>query len=217
MNSLKQICNGILLEKGLPIHYFMTALISAIDALRELSMEEIAFINTKIVYPDSNGSIELPSGLCDFVNISVPVGQVTQSLVPDKNINSLPNYSLGAIVPYSTTESPIVYGGFYQYSRCFNDTYKLLREQNRIQLNENLIGTEQCILEYITDGMDVDSATRVHPHAYQAIKVYVEWKMDRNPNGGKMFGIERKKIRARRNDITPEALKRLIERNAAVR
>jgi hypothetical protein len=234
VNTLRQICSGILLERGLPIHYLLTTLVSGVDALRELSQDEISFINTKIVYIDDNGSIDLPNGFLDIIGLGMGVGQNVRPLVPNSSINSLPNYTTnGTIAPYTTNGDNngltynyptwygyggnYWYGGAFAYTGNYSDSFKLLRDDNRIQLNEGMIGDTEAILEYISDGMNADAATKIHPHAYQAIKVYIEWKMDRNPNGERMFNNERQKIRARRNDLTPQSLKRIIDSNAGLR
>lgn len=219
MNTLRQICSGILLERGLPIHYLLTTLVSGVDALRELSQDEISFINTKIVYIDDNGSIDLPDGFCDIVTIGVEVGQSVIPLSPNYNINNLPNYtSNGSVAPYTTTGTNGLFYGYPTWYGSYNcgciSGYKLLRDQNRIQLGESMIGQTQAILEYISDGMSVDAATKIHPHAYQAVKVYIEWKMDRNADGERKFGLERRKIRARRNNLTPQSLNNIINSNA---
>lgn len=218
MTSLTDIAKSVLLQRGKPIHYYIDAMIAAVNCLRQLSNDEIAFVNTRLVYADDNGSITLPAGFQDIVSLGGAYGQYTGNYSPNSSINSLPNYSGGQTVRYDTQGDGYYYGNYY--CSPFSGGYKVIVEGNRIQMDESIVNAPY-ILVYTCDGMNADSASRIHTYAVDSVKAYIEWQMDFKGRtrtvGEDKFNSELKKLRARKNDLTPELLKSLIYKNALSR
>lgn len=101
------------------------------------------------------------------------------------------------------------------------DTFKVLPERNQIQLNES-VNVSKLYVEYISDGMCCDSATQVDSYAWATITAYILWKLKAN---NRTFGLgevqmleneylkQRKILRARKNGLSADLIKRIIQRN----
>ncbi len=74
-----------------------------------------------------------------------------------------------------------------------SDSFNLIRERNEIQLHQNIQATD-IILEYISDGSEVDNATQVTPYAKSTFEAYINWKLKEN---GRSYG-EGERMRAQR-------------------
>lgn len=101
------------------------------------------------------------------------------------------------------------------------DTYSIIRERNQIQFNENM-GYTQIVLDYISDGMSSDACAAVDVYAIQTIKTYIKWQRKEHSRSYSMgeremekqqYYTERKKLRSRKNPLTIEQLKRIMNRN----
>lgn len=114
-------------------------------------------------------------------------------------------------------------GRFYGFSGAGGetDTYKWLPERNQIQLNENL-WVDKIVLEYISDGMSCDSATKVNVYCQDTIEAYILWQMkenNRNYSPGERQIAQAEYIRqlqillARTNGLTIDVIRRILNRN----
>jgi hypothetical protein len=104
-----------------------------------------------------------------------------------------------------------------------HDTFKVLPERNEIQFDESL-GYSEIILEYISDGSNADAATCVDAYAQDAIDAYIKFQLkanNRNYGIGEVREEERKYynqrriLRARKDDLTIDDIKRLANRASA--
>lgn len=112
-----------------------------------------------------------------------------------------------------------LFGGVTGYS----DTYKIDKLNNNIKLNENL-AVQEIVLEYISNGMDADSATHVDSYAQMAIEQFCMWQFkehNRTYSEGESqialrdYKEEVMKLRGRLNPLTIDDLRRIIDKNRA--
>lgn len=113
------------------------------------------------------------------------------------------------------------FGGLPAYS----DTYKINRAENNIKVNENLRNcVYEIVLEYISNGMDADSATHIDAYAQMAIEKFCMWQFkehNRTYSEGEAqiakgdYEAELGKLRARLNPLTLDDLTRIITKNRA--
>ena len=103
----------------------------------------------------------------------------------------------------------------------YNDTYKINKLENNIKINENL-SIEEVVLEYISNGMDADSATHIDAYAQMAIEKFCMWQFkehNRTYSEGeaqialKDYRDEVAVLRARLNPMTLDDLKRIVDRS----
>ncbi len=112
-----------------------------------------------------------------------------------------------------------LFGGIAAYS----DTYKINKTDNSIKINENL-DIEEVVLEYISNGMDADSATHIDAYAQMAIEQFCMWQFkehNRTYSEGEAqvayndYKEEVRKLRGRLNPLTMDDLRRIIDKNRA--
>jgi hypothetical protein len=109
------------------------------------------------------------------------------------------------------------FGGVTGYS----DTYKINKLDNNIKINENL-DIQEIVLEYISNGMDADSATHIDAYAQMAIEKFCMWQFkehNRTYSEGEAqvalrdYQQELAVLRARLNPMTLDELKRIVDRS----
>lgn len=110
------------------------------------------------------------------------------------------------------------YGGVGAYI----DTFRVDKYTNTIKINEQLCGATELLLEYISNGMDADSATHIESYAQAAIEAGAMWQFKENnrtygageAEGARQLYIQQVQIlRARLSPLTTDNLKRLIQKN----
>jgi hypothetical protein len=97
------------------------------------------------------------------------------------------------------------------------NTYSIVRERRQIQLPESFIGTS-IILMYISDGQTIDSASQIDVQAFYTIQSWLMWKQSPNANNlyspeGRYYTNEKRKLRARMNELTLNDIKDIIRSN----
>lgn len=249
--SLDKIVKNILLKRRYPLAYYIEFLVYAKDALREIAFDEkiLAARYKCLAVNQDTKTVELPNDFQDYTRVSVRTGQYISPLVEDNSLQLVPNYDENfSVQPYSAgvqvpSESPSGYYNLGYYSpywfnvnwnswgentgRMFggvggySDTFKINKARNEIKLNENL-SVQEVVLEYISNGMDADSATHIDAYAQFAIEKFAMWQFkehNRTYGAGEAqlakqdYEMERKVLRARISDLTIDKLKRLIDQN----
>lgn len=101
------------------------------------------------------------------------------------------------------------------------DTFKWIAERNVIQCNRN-VGVDKIVLQYISDGSRANAATTVPVYAQKTIEAYNFWQFKEisrsygaydADRAKQEFDIQHSRLRARNNNLTPELLERIINRN----
>ena len=247
VTTLDRIVRNILLKNRYGLCYYIDFLLYAAECLKELTIDDLHVINSKLMTVSSDNTIELPPDYTDYVNVSLRFGQHLKPLVEDSTLNPLPNYDtdfqIQPYVNYTGTNGgyfnqvlyPAIFGGinFNDYGesigRIFGwaggtgvDTFRVIKERNIIQINQNLSCTE-VVLSYISDGQSVDAATHIDIYADATIKAYINWQRMENSRtynlsekerGRQLYINERMILRARMSDLTINKMRRILQRNS---
>lgn len=237
-STVDQICRRSLLEKGLPVHYYMENLYHVTDCIRQLSIDTLKIVNTAKLPVNSYGAIDLPDDFMDDLGVSPSTGLALTSIPKMDFINPLLNHdSTGAYVPYNTTVDDDVSRTFYGFGgwiwfwnmndfgeptgRYFGANagsstgYKVVKERRQIQFYGDV--GDSVVVVYLSDGQRADNATQVDMMAIDTLKAYRNWKSSPNadykdsPEGATYYN-ERRLLRARLNDMTVEDLRDILHR-----
>ena len=113
-------------------------------------------------------------------------------------------------------------GGYYGLGAgSETDTFKIVEQRNVIQCNYN-VGVTHIVLEYISDGTYANSATRIPVYAQKTIEEYNIWQFKETSRSygaqdaqlaKRLFEREHEILRGRKNNLTPELVERIINRN----
>lgn len=202
VTNLDTIVRSLLMKKGYTMHWYVDFLLAASSCLRELHMDDLRAVNTKLLVLNDYSAATIPSDCLDVVRVGIKAGQYVRPLVPNSKINSLYNMDDElSIIPYSggsSTDTPLIYGtgGFewrtthyneygentgryFGAGDTYNDYYKVIPERNEIQVDETL-GVEEIVVEYISDGQDADAASKITPYAQATIEAYINWQHKEN-------------------------------------
>lgn len=239
--TIDNIVRSALMNCQYPIHWYLQALKSASDCLRELTFDTLQNVNTVNLTISDSGAADLPCDYVDFVKVGVPYSQYVRPLVQKDSINRLQNKdSSGNVIPYSDNESDdfLFVPSFYvsdfindngePLGRLFGfnagwiqDGFKILRERGQIQVDQQLCATS-IYLEYISDGQCSDNATKVHPYAQKTIEAYILWQFKQHSRAygsqerelaKNEFSTQRRILRARMNGLTAQDIKRIVRKS----
>jgi hypothetical protein len=238
--NLDMVVRGALFNKQYPIHFYAQFLKFGIDAIRDLSLFHNGVVNTKLIPVDkANNTAKLPCDYVDYIRVGVPNGPYNRPLVRNPNYSSLYRFNdQGEKVMYSSPESETTAGWNTQWheaylndygerlGRWFNydkntDTYEIMKERGDIQFHPSLV-LDNIVLEYISDGIDADAATRVNPYHIKYIEAYID---DRMKAHGRHYSLaeraeardlverELRKVRAVSEPLTIEDVRRSVRRS----
>lgn len=237
--SVDIITRRWLLEAGLPIHYYMEGLFHSATCLRELNFEVLKIINVANLPVSAEGNVTLPDDFVDDIACCIPVGQTLKELPKQDWITPLRIHdaTTGDFTTYADQNSSVItdrfcgfplvgtiwfwnYNSFGEPTGRFfgakggaSSGYSVFKQQRRIQLSENLGGTN-VVLIYIGDGSSVDSATQIDPQAWATIDSYIKWQRSPNkdnensPEGRKFYNARRHLV-ARLDDLTPADIRNI--------
>lgn len=250
--SLDQIVKNILLKRRYSIHWYLDYLIPAKDCLRELSFDlPINPVQYKVLALNENHAIVIPDDYVDYVGVYARRGQFLVPLVPDDSLNLVPNFdSTFTIQPYSAgiatntqaeNQDLIYFGGLSAYWWMVNwdsfgenigrqfggignysDTFRENKRRNEIKINEDL-SISHVVLEYIGNGLDVDSASKINAYCQASIEAYCLWTFKEN---NRTYGAGETQmakrdyeqqvdiLRARLSDLTIDKWKRIAQGNS---
>jgi len=251
--SLDQITKNILMKRNYPLQYYINFLVYCKDIMREIAFDEPIFSVRQCVLPvDQNTMrVDLPNDFQDYVRVCSWVDQYMRPLVEDNSLQLIPNYDTSFDVqPYAngiaaippTTDITFYPSGYlspYWWVTNFNsygentgrmfggvgamaDTFRMDKANRQIKINDNLF-IQNIVLEYISDGMDSDSATQIDSYAQFAIEAGAMWQFylhNRTYSQNEAeamyqhYVAERQVLRARLSDLTIEKFKRIVQGDA---
>lgn len=233
--SLDNICKSVLLSKGYTLHWYLQCLVAARDCLREITFDDLRVIKTELLPIDkTTNSAKLPCDYVDFTKVGFKVGQFVRPIPQYDAINRLSNYTEGKRsayedINYTSPVNWLILSTIDEYGEStgrryggvpYVDNYKILPERNEIQLNQAIVADE-IVLEYISDGTDCNAATMVDSYAQMCIQTYILWQLkehNRTYSEGEkerarqLYLKERKILRSRKNPLTLQQLKRIIQK-----
>ena len=241
--TLDTITRSILSQKRKPIHYYYSFLKWNADCLRELLFDTIQITNTVRIPINEFGEAELPGDYVDWCGIGIQAGQFVRPLIQKNTINRLPNLNpddgTQIVYPEITDETnefglPVQWWGINTNSRGENtggyfgigagsepDTFTIVEERNIIQINQR-VEESKIVLRYISDGTFANAATYVTPYAQKTIEAYSDWQYKETSKSfgqgdaqlaKQYFYRQHELLRARKNDLTPEQVIRIINRH----
>ena len=205
--TINQIVNNMLLQRRYSLHWYLEFLLYGIECVRELSMDDLMIMNTKVLPVNStSNTAELPSDYLDYVMVGVRVGQNIMPLVESDLFDNANNFSSDYTqVKYNSQETTSqtdvlnpIYGA-YGFSQWFTthynnfgeqagkfyggisyyDTFQIIKGRNVIKINEGL-SFDNIVLIYIGNGLSVDAVSSITPYATQTIQEYILFKFKEN-------------------------------------
>ena len=227
--NLDIIVRRSLLEKRLPIHWYMNFLCHASACVRELSTDTLKIINVENLPVNDYGSVDLPDDFVDDISVAIPTSGLLRNVPKKSNINPLRlhNGTTGAFTPYTVrnlNDSNLYgfYQGFIWYWN-FNDYgeptgrffgarggerfgYQVFKERRQIQLTGEFTNGN-IVLLYISDGQRSNNLTQIDALAFSTVQSYINWGVspnagNRNSNEGDSYYKQKRELRARLNDMT---------------
>ena len=222
--SLDTITKGLLISRQYPIHFYMQFLYLGSRAYEELHFDSLNAIKTLKLPVNSYNAVDLPCDFMDLIQVGIEHGQFVRPLSSRAGINSLNNFDDdGVKIPFGSTDFDLTdvnqqfFSGYQSYyaneqfrGRLYGMgtgdapfTFKLVTEREQIQLYEG-IACENVIIQYISDGSEIDNATMITPYAKAAIEAYIIWKMK---EGSRAYG-EGERERAKQQWIQQHLLLR---------
>ncbi len=252
VTSLHKIVTNILLKRRYPLQYYIEFMVYCKDGLRETAFDlPILALRYCVLPVNQNGNtVDFPNDYQDYTTVSAWVDGYIRPLVETDDLQLIPNYdSEFNIQPYSQGIAsdpgtgnqynfPNGIGGYWwgvnwnsfgeNTGRMFGgvggmyDTFRIDKSKNQIKINEALC-INNIVLEYISDGMDADSATHIDSYAQMAIEQFAMYQFkehNRTYSAGEAENERQKYIqevqilRARLSDITVDRLKRIAQGNA---
>lgn len=239
--TLNGITRSALKQHRKPIHYYSEFLKYAADCLTMLLFDTLKITNTVRLPVNTFKEAELPADYIDKIRVGVQVGQFVRPLVEKDTLNSLANFDseTGDQTNYSDDGVYGDWSGLFQWwginintngentggyyglgAGAEPDTFKIVEERNVIQLNTQVIAPK-IVLEYLSDGSYVNSATRITPYAKQTIEAYIDWQFKENSKSygagdaqlaKQRFDNEHRILRGRLDPLTPELVTRIMNR-----
>lgn len=204
--NLDTITRRSLLEKGLPLHYYLEYLLHGSAAIRELSKDTLKIVNVVNLDVNDYGAADLPGDFVDDVMVAIPVGGLLQPIAKKDSINPLRvhNETSGEFEPYSNeanlNTSELTFFGintsYFWYwnvndygeptgryfganGGSYQNGYKIIKERREIQFTGTFT-SGNAVLIYISNGQSVDNASMVEWAAHAAIQSYCDWKSSPN-------------------------------------
>lgn len=239
--SLNQCANGWLLQTGRSKHWYLRSLKYSSDCLKELLFDRLRIINTVRLYLDEFKEAEIPADCYDWLGVGVQMGQYVRPLIQKNTLNRMMNVSStdGSQITYPDPELSLELGGsigwigwnrnsqnedtggYYGIGAGAEvDTFQFIEERNVIKVNDDFPATK-IVLSYLSTGAYSNSATNIPGYAEKTITTYIDWNyklhsksygMGDAEQAKKIFDREMEKLAARKNDLTPYDVTRIINR-----
>lgn len=235
--TLDSITRRVLLENGLPIHYYVEALAHGASCLRQLTQDSLKVINSVTLPINTNDyTADLPDDFVDDVGAAIPAGGLLLPIPKRMNINTVPNIDsttgqFSAYPAFSQSSSTFFFGFGWTWFWNFNDWgeptgryfgasggdklngYTIVKERRKIQFLSSILSPD-IVLMYVSDGQSASAATQIDTLAIDAIKKYINWQMspnakyDHSPEGMTFYN-EKRRLRILLDDITVTDIKQI--------
>lgn len=238
--TLDNIVRSALLRKGYPIHFYMQFLKYGADCLRELNFDSLNNVRSIKLELNEYNAIPLPCDYVDWIKVAVENGQMVRPYAQQDGYNRLNNFDEDGnkalyATPSNVNETPLpiyeeaVNMNGESMGRQFgfkggNNPYgfKVLRERNGGEIQFDITATGSIILDYISDGMESDAATEIHPYAQATIEAYIFWQLKEHNRSyspserqlaKEQYDKEHRILRARLFSFSMTDLRRILQQN----
>lgn len=239
--TLSQCCKGWLLQTGRSKHWYLRCLKYSSDILKELLFDRLRITNTIRIDVNEFGEAEAPQDMWDWCKVGLQMGQYIRPLVQKNTLNPMMNVSStdGSQIAYPEPELSLELGGsigWIGWNRNSNnedtggyygigagaevDTFIFVEDRNIFKINNDL-GASKIVLQYLSTGAYSNSATQIPGYAEKTITTYIDWQyklhsksygMGDAEQAKRLFDREMEKLAARKNDLTPTDVQRIINR-----
>lgn len=235
--KLDSIVRQVLLEKNLPMHFYIRLLSWGLECLKELSLDVVGKVKTAELAVDALGRVKLPCDYVDWVRVGTLEGQHVLKMGETTTFARQLRQVNGVYVAYEDAQytseyfwaSPYVQDWFdmngdfrgrgFGGNGTDTDTFMVL--DGEMQVNNNYKEGQVIVLDYI--GYDTANASSYVPkYAESTVKAYMEYKYmcsipKSNPYDKNMarkdYENEQRKLFARVNPLDIEAIRRVKDRN----
>jgi hypothetical protein len=234
-NNLDTLVKGLLLKEQKPLHFYLQFLTYACSGLSKLNVHTLKHVNTKMLPVTAYKAVQIPVDYVDWVQVGFKVGERVRPLIYDDSLNSLNNYGADGrkavhdnTLPDGTTVDMYKDDSWYVDNvldtpyfgrRTDRDDWKFKvlphrGEHGEIQLSADF-PYNFVILDYITDGLEADAATKIDPLAVPALEKFIMWQIklhSRTANEGekreaeRRFNDEHRLLRAAKNNLTRDEI-----------
>lgn len=240
-STLDGIVRRTLLERSMPLHYYLEYLLHASTCLREMSFDTLQIVRTVALPVNSYFAVDLPGDFTDDVGLAIPIGGLLHPVTKRDGITPLRSHdSTGNFIPWpllsdQTDQNFFGFNTSWLYYWNINDygeptgryfgspgqgklnSYKLVKERRQIQL-PNTFTSSTVVLTYISDGQSADNATQIETWAIRSIQTYIDWQTSpsakiKDSGEARTFYNEKRKCRARTDDLTSDDVKTIIRRH----
>lgn len=232
--TLDEVVKSLLIQQGeYTEHKYMQYLDLAVRGLKELSFDVLMEVKVKKLTVNSNLTVDLPMDYVNYTRIGVchTDGRIhtlgyDEELCLSKGIDACGDeetndgqLSSTWIGNYRNGEST---GGVYGVGGGQNGFgyYRIDRENNQIALSSD-VEQDEIVLEYISDGSNVNGDTTINVLSEEALRAYIYWKSiqrKRNaPGQEKEFARrdwynEKRLARARVVNFTPDQARQVTRK-----
>ena len=194
--SLDEIIKSLLIQQGETTeHKYMQYLDIAIRGLKELTFDTLQQVKTETLIVNDNLTVDLPK---DYVNYT-RIGQCKshgrietlgydEYLCIQNNIDccgapEAHDFSGLKSASGGNSRNAELTGGWYGVGGGYrNGYYRIDREKHQIALSSELSG-ESIVLEYISDGSNINGDMKINVLAEEALRAYIYWKLVQRRSG----------------------------------
>lgn len=200
--SINTIVRDILLDSGLPLHYYTRYLHHALRIMDELSLDfDLGNVKTVELAVTSYNRAILPNDFIDVVDVSAKHGERLLPLERQRSLNKVYNRDEeGNKIPYPSSDL-VNYDSEFNYNlisgsnnlntrgemigRFYGKQYKPLLAYDIDTVNSeivfnNTMPLEEVTLSYITSAVSKSTANLVTPYATDVITKYVQMMAAKN-------------------------------------
>lgn len=238
LTNLDQITRLTLLERSLPLHYYLEILLHASSCLRELTIDTLKIVNYVELPVNNYFAIDLPNDFVDDVALTIPVGQYLHPVPKNDSITNIRKHdSSGNFIPFADitqTNGETLFGFNSNWLLFWNindygeptgryfgahgagklNGYKLVKERNQIQLTESFT-SPTAVLIYISNGQSSDNASQIETVAIATIQAYTDWKRspyadNKDSPPARNYYNQRRLLVAREDDLTDTDIRNIV-------
>lgn len=199
--TLDNLVRSALADLQLPMHYYLQFLTYGIDSFRELNFDVLQNMKSVRLPVNSYGAATLPCDFVDWARVGNEYGQYIERWEPRETFNRLNDFDAsgnkekypdveanGSYLPFNylglwftsfANDKGELLGRIFNAKPSFRKSFQIVRERGEIQLDVAYQGAT-ITMDYISDGVNSDATTAIHPYAFSTIKAYIIWKYKLN-------------------------------------
>ena len=192
MTSIDSIIRAILLQKSMPMHFYVKLLSFALDCLKELELDIVPNIKSQELTVDEFSRVVLPCDYVDWTRVGQKNGQFVLNMSTKKTFNRMLNTSdSGLVIPFAEPSEGA--NLTYSYIDRYYDNYagllggqyglgtgtqhdEFMELDGCLQLSTQYVAGDKIVLDYIWFDK-ANTETSVHKYAEATIKAYAEWRL----------------------------------------